>query len=159
MAIIKYIKGNALVSTPKKRILIHSCNTNGSWGGGIAYQLAVRYPRAEDEYMRICDESGSNLLGQCRLISSNSDKENLVICCLFTSSFGGSSHDSSNDILKYTKYALEDLFSKIKKNEELKDYSLEMPKINSGIFGVPWEKTEDILKEFSNDVCFTVYTF
>lgn len=79
-------------------------------------------------------------------------------------------------ILNYTKLALD----KLKTFREAKDktrtsedsigdylnghikypigeYKLEMPQINSGIFGVPWRETERVLEEFSGDMSFTVY--
>ncbi|CCE61496.1 hypothetical protein TPHA_0A04210 [Tetrapisispora phaffii CBS 4417] len=173
---IRYYKGNILNAVKHPRIIIQSCNCNGSWGGGIAYQLATHYPRAEDMYVRICSQYNNALLGKCVLIPSYED-ENQLIACLFTSSFGGASHDTSSDILKYTKLALLQLNKMIRTDDLLIDkeisstietmtddirkplskYSLEMPKINSGIFGVPWEKSEAILKEFEAELEFVVY--
>ncbi|CCF58837.1 hypothetical protein KAFR_0F02400 [Kazachstania africana CBS 2517] len=165
MTNLKYVKGDILKKTSYPRLLIHSCNCNGSWGGGIAYQLAVNYPLAEREYVGLCEENGSDLLGKCKLIPSYTD-DNLIIACLFTSSYGGSSHDSAESILKYTKQALDDLSSirlssKVvltsKTGKQIRDYNLEMPKINSGIFGVPWKHTEELLRAYKNEMNFTVY--
>ncbi|EDO17451.1 hypothetical protein Kpol_1037p48 [Vanderwaltozyma polyspora DSM 70294] len=173
---ISYIKGNILHGGNIPRILIHSCNCNGTWGGGIAYQLAVHYPEAEKIYTDICDDFGSELLGKCVLIPSFSD-DSLLIGCLFTSVYGGSSHDTKNEILKYTKLSLMQLSLQLENNDScidtclseynqllisnikhhLKDYKLEMPKINSGIFNVPWEETEKILKELK-PMEFTVFS-
>ncbi|AJP37107.1 AQG_2a_G0002410.mRNA.1.CDS.1 [Saccharomyces cerevisiae] len=175
MSNITYVKGNILKPKSYARILIHSCNCNGSWGGGIAYQLALRYPKAEKDYVEVCEKYGSNLLGKCILLPSYENSD-LLICCLFTSSFGGSSHGEKQSILNYTKLALD----KLKTFREAKDktrtsedsigdylnghikypigeYKLEMPQINSGIFGVPWKETERVLEEFSGDMSFTVY--
>lgn len=86
-------------------------------------------------------------------ITSSYENSDLLICCLFTSSFGGSSHGEKQSILNYTKLALD----KLKTFREAKDktrtsedsigdylnghikypigeYKLEMPQINSGIF-------------------------
>ncbi|EJS44595.1 poa1p [Saccharomyces arboricola H-6] len=175
MANITYIKGNILNATAYPRILIHSCNCNGSWGGGIAYQLALRYPKAENDYVEVCEKYGSDLLGKCILLPSN-ENPNLLICCLFTSSFGGSSHGEKRSILDYTKQSLNKLKAfraaggKTSINDDIIDtylgchmkhpigeYKLEMPQINSGIFGVPWEETEHVLEEFNGDMHFTVY--
>ncbi|SMN20274.1 similar to Saccharomyces cerevisiae YBR022W POA1 Phosphatase that is highly specific for ADP-ribose 1''-phosphate, a tRNA splicing metabolite [Maudiozyma saulgeensis] len=165
MSNLQYIKGNILTLKGYPHILIHSCNCNGSWGGGIAYQMSMRYPHSERDYIQICEENGSNLLGKCALIPSYSE-DNLIIACLFTSSLGGSGHGSKESILKYTKEALEDMYNQINVPdiatkygaiEKLTKYKLEMPMINSGIFGVPWELTEQELLSFDGKMNFTVY--
>ncbi|QHS71587.1 ADP-ribose 1''-phosphate phosphatase [Saccharomyces paradoxus] len=175
MSNIAYVKGNILKATSYPRILIHSCNCNGSWGGGIAYQLALRYPKAEKDYVEICEKHGSALLGKCILLPSYENSD-LLICCLFTSSFGGSSHGGKQSILNYTKLSLDKLKAfraaggKAGTNEDIindyldghikypvGEYKLEMPQINSGIFGVPWKETERVLEEFNGDMNFTVY--
>ncbi|CAI4037263.1 hypothetical protein SMKI_02G1310 [Saccharomyces mikatae IFO 1815] len=172
---ITYVKGNILKATTHPRILIHSCNCNGSWGGGIAYQLALNYPKAESDYVEVCEKYGSALLGRCILLPSYENSD-LLICCLFTSSFGGSSHGEKNSILNYTKLSLNELKAyrasggKGKVNDDIIDiylnnhtkhhigeYNLEMPQINSGIYGVPWKETERVLKEIDGNMNFTVY--
>lgn len=163
MSNIVYKKGNILTLKKYPRILIHSCNTDGAWGGGIAYQLALRYPHAEQDYIDICKGQGSRLLGKCALIPSYGD-ENLLIACLFTLSFSDSMGDSKRIILENTRKSLDHLHQLLKEpNDQLAiqrslgEYKLEMPKINSGIFGVPWEQTEAILREFEGKMEFTVY--
>lgn len=165
MSNITYIKGNILFLKKYPHILIHSCNCDGSWGGGIAYQMAMRYPRSEREYNAICEEGGTSLLGSCSLIPSYTE-DNLIIACLFTSSYGGSGHGSKESIVEYTKQALDDMYNQLQDPAvaaslgavtPLKDYKLEMPKINSGIFGVPWEKTEKELIDYKSKMDFTVY--
>ncbi|CCC67580.1 hypothetical protein NCAS_0A10220 [Naumovozyma castellii] len=169
MSIIRYITGDILKPKPYPRIIIHSCNCNGSWGGGIAYQLAVKYPEAETVYMNHCTKYGSKLLGSSLLIPSFKDSD-VLIACLFTSSFGGSSHDHSSSILRYTEEAINDLINTIatekggpiygaELQKPLTEYELELPKINSGIFGVPWELTEQVLKKYTGNISFNVYTF
>lgn len=177
---VKYLNGNIFsLDRTYPRIIIHSCNCNGSWGGGFAYQLAQRYPRAERDYMDICEKYGTKLLGKFVLIPSYRS-EKLLIGCLFTSSFGGTKHDSGESILRYTKLSLDDMSMKLGRNPRIdqdevdtfaakfmknvqwkmetpvSQYAVEMPKINSGIFGVPWERTEQVLTRYT-DKQFTVY--
>ncbi|SSD61619.1 related to ADP-ribose 1''-phosphate phosphatase [Saccharomycodes ludwigii] len=193
---IKYVKGNILNSAnnSNKRILIHSCNCNGSWGGGLAYQLALNYPKSEIEYIEICDlfgkaQENNPLLGKFAIIPSFTDP-NLLIGCLFNSTLGGLHHGSKESILLNTEVALNKLLAfvfndtdteeldsvDLKLNNfmvecyglqpsstessskyDLSQFQLEMPKINSGIFGVPWEETELILEKLKYNVEFTVY--
>lgn len=179
MTNITYKKGDCLAYGIKHpRVVIHSCNCNGTWGGGIARQMAIKYYRAESDYIDICDTFGSKLLGKFILIPSYRTP-NLLIGCLFTASFGGEQHGTGQSILHYTKLALQDMINKLSGEELIQDeidsysskymkniqvymkipiseYELEMPKINSGIFGVPWPETEKLLEEFSSSK-FTVY--
>lgn len=180
MSNIRYLTGNVLNITEYPRMIIHSCNCGGSWGGGIARQLGSRFPKAEQVYVDACDKYGDKLLGKCLFIPSYKDP-NLIICCLFTAEIGGTSYDFRSAILGYTEHALNSVQSWIYDGEQgtkdsverdinrvikdldkpLRDYKLEMPKINSGIFGIPWEKTESILKKFGNEnesLKFTVYS-
>lgn len=60
--------------------------------------------------------------------------------------------------MRYTKQALDDMYSQsLGAVAPLMEYKLEMPKINSGIFGVPWEMTEKELLEYKSKMDFTVY--
>lgn len=47
---IKIVKGNLLDSDAD--IILHQVNLQGVMGGGVAYQIATRFPAAEDEYLR-----------------------------------------------------------------------------------------------------------
>ena len=74
------------------------------------------------------------------------------------------SGDSKRIILENTRKSLDHLHQLLKEpnnqlaiQRPLEEYKLEMPKINSGIFGVPWEQTEAILREFEGKMEFTVY--
>ncbi|ODV96660.1 hypothetical protein PACTADRAFT_1247 [Pachysolen tannophilus NRRL Y-2460] len=148
-------------------ILAHSCNCYGSWGGGIAYQFAKRFPSALNQYQTHCASFSSNpqkLLGSTLLIKINPKDFNhegdYLIACLFTSLLG---QESPTEIAQYTQFAILDMVTQLqgKKNcdlEEVQDLLtkydineenlvINIPKINSGIFNVPWEMTEEVLAE------------
>lgn len=76
-----------------------------------------------------------------------------MIGCLFTSKGYGRNVGTEQSILENTRLAVEDL---IKQNTG--KLPLHMCKINSGLFGVDWNKTKGILKEFK-DQQFTVYDY
>ena len=153
MDIFKYVKGDNLKAENFPRTLVHSCNCNGTWGGGIAYQLALKYPDAERGYTEKCKRYVVGLLGKSLLLRTKKDP-NLIIGRLFTDAFGGYDQNASL-ILKYTKKALQNFSSQLEQDPKLLDYQIIMPKINSGIFGVPWEQTEKLLEESTEN--FTVY--
>ncbi|ODV75174.1 ADP-ribose 1''-phosphate phosphatase CYBJADRAFT_165932 [Cyberlindnera jadinii NRRL Y-1542] len=158
---IKYIQGNVL-KCAKPSIIAHACNTQGIWGGGIAYQIAQLFPQAEEEYIAHCEKHGNSLLGTTLLILTNREEKGNellngqahVIACLFTSVGGGGSADPVESILAKTKLAIEDMKKQLV--EMGADCEVSMPKINAGIFRVPWERTEAILKE--SGLNYDVYT-
>ncbi|EMG46387.1 ADP-ribose 1''-phosphate phosphatase [Candida maltosa Xu316] len=156
MSIIKYIQGDLFTHTipaGKKIILAHACNTHGSWGGGIAAIFRKKFPKANATYSQYC-HTNSNLLGKSLIIES--DQPNILIACLFTSDF----NQSPEGIVKYTKQSIEDLQEKLGEFSDLEEEDnrivVNMPKINAGIFGVPWEDTENALQGF-NKLHFNVY--
>ncbi|CCH44867.1 ADP-ribose 1''-phosphate phosphatase [Wickerhamomyces ciferrii] len=169
---IKYIQKD-LFKTSAPAILAHACNTHGIWGGGIALQFSKKFPSTERKYINHCQShTPSELLGTTLLIKSElNDPGNLagkqphVIACLFTSKGGGGDADSPQKIVENTERAIKDLENQL--NDTMEDWLLdtkptegnwliELPKINAGIFRVPWDETEKVLKG-SEKLDFTVY--
>lgn len=156
MSVIKYVQGDLFthaIPSGKKIILAHACNTHGSWGGGIAAIFRQKFPKANKEYSQYCHEN-HNLLGKSLVIES--DQPSILIACLFTSDFNQSPHQ----IVQYTEQALLDLEKHLSSYKDLETIDdkviVNMPKINAGIFGVPWENTEVALKRV-HDLHFNVY--
>lgn len=149
MSNITTIKGS-LFDAPKGSIIIHACNCQGMWGSGIAKEFANRFPGAYRQYRDACFTDKQFLLGSALLLDDMCSDH--LIGCLFTSNGYGPNVDSKESILENTKLAIEDLIF-------LNEYNLPMHmcKINSGLFKVPWEETEKVLKEF--DAEFTVYDY
>lgn len=151
MSNVKIIKGN-LFDAPKGSIIVHACNAQGMWGSGIAKQFAVRYPAAYSVYQEECglnNEPDDILTGTCLIIGGLHH----VIGCLFTSSNYGSKVSPPKTILAHTRTAILDLIEQNFLNKEI-----HMCKINSGLFRVPWELTQEVLEEFPEQE-FTVYDF
>jgi len=134
---LTYITGD-LFAAPENTILVHACNTLGSWGAGIAAVFKEKYPSQFELYKTHCKEHGQALIGTCLLIPG--DKYN--IACLFTSRAYGKRKDKPDEILAATRTAVQDL---MKQNPGKKP--LHACRFNSGKFGVPWEHTEVILNE------------
>lgn len=144
---INYIKGN-LFSAPPGSILAHACNCHGIWGGGIAATFRSKFPQAYEKYRNHClavpPADRSKLVGTSLLLKDSG----YYIACLFTSESGA---ESSDAIARATKACMDDLLPQLKRAGL--DPSTEpicMPKINSGIFGVPWDKTATALEQVSN---------
>ncbi|CDR40145.1 CYFA0S04e04544g1_1 [Cyberlindnera fabianii] len=167
MGALNYITGN-LLHASRPAILAHACNTHGIWGGGIAYQIALQFPAAEARYEDHCARhSPEQLIGTTFLIETQKDEpgnkgsdDPYIIACLFTSVGGGGFADAPAEIVKNTRLALEDLERQLKETSSevllgLKKvrghWVVDLPKINAGIFRVPWDETEAVLKESGLD--------
>lgn len=147
MSKITTIQGD-LFTAPKGSIIVHACNTKGVWGSGIAKAFASRFPKAREEYSKLCQEKGPSLIGTCLLIEAG----DYTIGCLFTSKNYGAFVDSPQKILEHTQTAMADLIAQNTDNKPI-----HMCKINSGLFNVPWPDTKKVLKEFDREI--TVYDY
>jgi ADP-ribose 1''-phosphate phosphatase len=172
MTSLKYITGDLFIA-PTHSILAHSCNTHGIWGGGIAYQFALKYPKAERLYEEHCAKHKPyDLLGTTLLLKSDDfvndgpNKKGYYIACLFTSVGGGNSPDAPDAILLNTRAAIHDLFKQLQESEDpviqgLRNpagrWVINLPKINAGIFRVPWDHTSSILQGTPYELDFNVY--
>lgn len=169
---IKYIKGDLFKHIPTKSTAIsvyaHACNCRGSWGGGIATIFLREFPSTYKIYHDYCKQYSndpSKLLGTTLLIPSSPDdpgngngQRNVYVACLFTSDYYGRKKLTPSDIAANTDLSMKDLVSQLQllsneKEIELGENNLtvvNMPKINAGLFAVPWERTEDVLKAFEH---------
>ena len=133
-----------LFDAPKEALIVHGTNCLGVWGSGIARLFRDKYPKAAEEYRSICERDGKTLLGT-GLIVNDSDR---MIGCLFTSYAFGEGVDSIPEILAASKTAIIDMYELAHMFGIEDIYS---NKFNSGLFGVPWYKTEGILLEISQN--------
>ncbi len=145
--------GGSLFKAPKENtILVHSCNCMGRWGSGIAIEFKRRFPESYNHYQELCEKHcPENLIG----MSFQFHRPKLQsIGYLFTSRDYGSNIDPQLQILLHTRTAVRYLV-----NDLPEGYEIHAPKINSGLFRVPWEKTEaEIEKVLENkDVKFHVW--
>lgn len=139
---IHYVKDD-LFNAPAEHLLVHACNCQGVWGSGIAKEFKNRFPEAFKVYQYACCTRGRNVLGTAIVIDRK-------VGCLFTSRDYGARVDSQKSILTNTRSAVEALVA------QSAGLTIAMPKINSGLFNVPWKDTEAILNEFDRD--FYVYS-
>lgn len=135
----EFKKGNMFDNIEKDVILLHACNAQGVWGSGIAVEFKKRFPKSFEEYSLCCKMAKAHLprgaTGKCIVTKDN-------VGCLMSSFDYGSNKDDPEVILKNTELALKDLS---KYYEPSIIYS---PKINSGLFNVPWERTEAVIKKW-----------
>jgi len=142
------VKNMSIFDAPPRSVIIHASNATTGWGAGIAKEFKRLYPRADQSYRDIIKQY--NVLGKFLIFPCHDDGPNMhQIATLVTSKDKGSKVDSPEVILKNTEDALKDMmtFSVFKHGFIKIVYS---NKFNSGLFNVPWEDTEKILKEFAD---------
>ncbi|KAJ6521934.1 hypothetical protein DFH09DRAFT_1286991 [Mycena vulgaris] len=143
---ITHVKAD-LFAAPSGSILVHACNTKGSWGAGIAAAFQQKYPGAFAKYKNTCKKHGAALLGTCLLIRG----EHHDVACLFTSADYGRRVDGPAEILAATRKAVADLLAQ--NVDPVKP--VHACRFNSEKFGVEWEETEKVLVELGAEM--TVY--
>ena len=145
---------------PPGSVIVHSCNCIGVWGRGFAKTLADLYPEQYDEYRDHCKSANQKtraqsfkpqLRGTALLCEppASKDRRNHAVGCLFVKAKPGptpSYGDNRQQILAHTKTSFEDLLLQVAKHAGQHSGSkmpeLHLPKINSGLFNVPWEMTK-----------------
>jgi ADP-ribose 1''-phosphate phosphatase len=139
-----------IFAAPPNTLLIHACNTQGSWGAGIAAAFRDRYPEAYKVYRAHClttnVRTGTALfIPPCE---TNPKFDQHWIGCLFTSARFGRAKDSPAQILAATVPAMKELFNAVKREEEDGNEvsGVRTCKINSARFGVPWPRTVKLLE-------------
>jgi len=142
-----------LFTAPDHTVLIHACNCEGHWGKGIAAQFKKRYSAAFSTYKARCENHDqADLRGTALLIppaEEVSEGDRHLVGCLFTSLSKGRSKDKPAEIVRYTETAMKDLLRQISAYHESHESKIEqiwMCKINSGLFGVPWEDSKAALE-------------
>lgn len=135
---VKSGKDDIFQQTKTESVLVHACNSRGVWGAGIAQQFKRRFPEAYHIYAHWCKVHNYNVVGQCLVVADHG----YVIGNLITSHGFGSHKDNEEKILMATYKSICDLL------EQLPVYKVIVsPKINNGLFNVPWERTEQIINE------------
>lgn len=140
---VKHLK-QSLFDAPEDSIIIHACNAQGVWGSGIAKEFKTRYPESFEWYSDHC--KSPKALGEGRL--SYLTEEPHKVGWIITSYNYGNKKDSKVSILGNTALALNDLcnsiYLKMSGYNIIEVYS---NKFNSGLFGVPWEESEEVLNQ------------
>ncbi|KAH7088714.1 hypothetical protein FB567DRAFT_316729 [Paraphoma chrysanthemicola] len=152
---ITHHKGDMFKDAPINCLLIHACNTQGHWGAGIAKLFRSKYPKAYAAHHAYCAKEHSPTTnpvpcGTSQLLAPVDATHKHWIGCVFTSARYGKKKDKPAEILKSTKTAMEMVLELVKcvdESEEEADKvsTIRMCRINSGMFGVPWVDTEEVL--------------
>jgi ADP-ribose 1''-phosphate phosphatase len=148
---LSYKKGSLFQAAKPGAILVHACNAEGSWGAGIALQFKKKYPKAYKDYSDWCQKDPEELVGSYL----NLKDSELTITCLFTSSGYGERKDTRDEIILNTVKSIKDFIMTVPYKGVINS-----PKINAGLFKIPWKDTEKIIKgclELRPDVSWVVW--
>lgn len=144
MSNITYIQGDLFQLAPKDANFAQACNCQGVWGAGIAAQFRNKFPLSYKNYVDYCISTNDTIIGTTLVHGQT--------VSLLTSVDIGKAKDSPDLIIKNTRSAIVDLIISYPHITEL-----HMPKINAGLFAVPWYDTEEVLLEFDDLLYFVVY--
>ena len=131
--------------------IAHGVNMKGSMAGGIARQIALVYPKAEETYMKYCKEELCRL-GGCLPIPINVGEPMgpHTLYNLFTQIMPGKDARLSAidvSLKRMNEHALENGIHKIV-----------MPQIGCGIGGLSWEDVKPIMEANSEGLSYIVCT-
>lgn len=147
----------SLFEAPPGAVLVHSCNGQGIWGAGIAAQMKVRFPAAFEKYRLRC---ASTPWSRLRGIAQVSHCPPFWVASLPVSAGYGPQRDSTQRIAEATRNALQGLLAHESWGDEPRPREFHSPRVNAGLFGVPWEITASVIEGLArqHEVSWTVWT-
>ncbi|KAI9660221.1 MAG: ADP-ribose 1''-phosphate phosphatase [Alyxoria varia] len=138
----------------EEHVLVHSCNCQGFWGKGFALELRHKFPQHYKAYRDYCNERKDkveDMLGDMLLLGPHNvdTSDEQLIACLFTRETASKAQGPQDQrrTVDYTDVALNLLQHELTQIERTDVTDIVMPKINGGLFGVPWEQTEQVLRQ------------
>lgn len=134
-------KNISLFDAPEGSVLVHACNGQGVWGSGIAAEFKKRFPKAFEKYKGSCGIGSQFKVGTGKRLYKDVT-ETHIVGILITSDNYGAKKDSVEQIKINTTLALDRFCDSFYGSSE----TIYSNKFNSGLFAVPWEDTELILK-------------
>ncbi|KAF9694350.1 hypothetical protein EKO04_007611 [Ascochyta lentis] len=149
---LSYHTGDMFADAPRGTLLVHACNTQGHWGAGIAKVFKGIYPKAYADHNKFCTKDRSKTspvsTGTAQVLAPRDGDAQHWIGCLFTSAKYGKGKDKPDAIICNTVKSMQMLLELISQVDgEIAE--VRMCKVNSGKFGVAWEKTEEALKSIA----------
>jgi hypothetical protein len=139
-------KKMSLFDAPENSIICHAVNAQGVWGRGIAKEFKKRYQHSYECYHGWCRDN--KVIGTASK-STWSIKEPHWVWWICTSEGFKEETDPKEVIKINTTLALDNMCKQLYYAHPREDYPIidvYSNKFNSGLFNVPWEESELILK-------------
>jgi O-acetyl-ADP-ribose deacetylase (regulator of RNase III) len=136
-----YKTGDAMSApTGPNHFLLHSCNCKGVWGKGFALAVRHAYGEIYKENNYFCRRYGESLRGTFKEFTQGTRN----VTCLYTSDGYGDAKDPRSLIVQNTHRAVAAYFWYRRNHKGMVIHS---PRINFGLFAIPWSITADIIRE------------
>lgn len=143
---VKYIKGD-LFDTDCD-IIAHGCNCSGGYGSGVAYTMAMKYPKAREAYLDKYDDEGWHL-GEVQFVPVVGGK--IIANCATQKGFLPRG-------IRHADYpAIAHALAWVKEYAKERGLSIAIPKIGAGLAGGDWEVIKKDLEKVFSDYDVTVY--
>lgn len=129
-------------------IIVHQVNAQGVMGGGLARQLADRYPSLENEYRKYCERYGNKYIELSGTVFWYNINKGEFIANMFSQK-----ENFDTDYL-----AMKKALTKIKKYAEKVNFSIAIPYgIGCGIANGDWNEIYKIIEKVFDDYNVTLY--
>lgn len=135
MTKIKYVKGD-LLEAPEQ-ILLHSCNSLGVMGAGVAKLIRQKWPKAYQDYL---DEYNSYGLPLGSIVPSKQPDGKIILNAITQDTIGKTGVHVSYWAIANVIYQLDQRF--VVKDSKV----VAMPMIGSGLAGGDWTIIEAIIE-------------
>lgn len=141
------IKDGNLLKADDVDIIAHQVNCQGTYGAGIAKQIANKFPKAKENYLRMCKATNTEyLLGRVHTSSELTP----IIADLFGQEYYGKYGQYYKEHGRQTNYKkLKSAMTELRKR--FPDKVVGMPYgIGCGLAGGDWDVVYNIIKEVFN---------
>jgi O-acetyl-ADP-ribose deacetylase (regulator of RNase III) len=135
MGTLTHYRGD-LLKTDRK-VLAHGVNCKGSFGSGVAGQIARKFPDVKRGYMRKHEHDGWKL-GQCQFIQTEGKR--IVVNMATQETYGKTGTHVDYDALKQ---CIEQVLDYCKTTGE----GLAIPRVGAGLAGGDWARIEEIIRD------------
>ena len=146
MTKIKYIKGDLLEA--REEILLHSCNSLGVMGAGVAKLIREKWPKAYQDYRDSYDSYGLPLGS---IVSSKQSDGKIILNAITQDTIGKTGVHVSYWAVANVLYQLDQRL--IVRNGA----TVAMPMIGSGLAGGEWSVIEAIIENTAKNFQPVVY--
>lgn len=128
---INYVEGDILLS--ESDLIVHGCNCSGGFGSGLAAQIAQKYPRVREHYLRKYKDIGWSL-GDIQYVYVRDLCSNRWIVNAATQLNYGRDKE-----VVYVDYdAIRTCVEKVLLFAQREQYSVALPRIGAGLANGEW---------------------
>jgi O-acetyl-ADP-ribose deacetylase (regulator of RNase III) len=146
---LKFVKGN-IFTYPGIMIRINPVNCVGIMGAGLAKQFRLKYPRANVEYQKLCDDKKIQL-GKIYPVFAD-DYSTMIF-------FPTKYIYSDKSYIKDINDGLQSLHDFIVVYSNLPKYVIGIPAIGCGLGGLNWKDVKESIVRYLNDLDATIIVF